>query len=42
MDKAVRKYFAKIGRKGGKVVTQKKRESLARARAIKAAKEVSR
>jgi len=38
MDKAVREYMRKIGKKGGQTVTAAKRASLARARAIKAAK----
>ena len=38
MDKAVRQYMVRIGRKGGRVVTAAKRANLARARAIKAAK----
>lgn len=38
MDKKVREYMRRIGRKGGKVVTKKKVEALKRARAAKAAK----
>jgi hypothetical protein len=38
MDKKIRDYLRKIGRKGGTVVTPKKVDALARARAAKAAK----
>ncbi len=42
MKKILRDYLAKIGRKGGRVVTPKKRAHLERARAAKAAKRVAR